>query len=168
MNSQESAELVQLAIEQLRVCLAELTTPVVLPGLLADALQAEATALRRLGIQVTVELEELTDEELRTVCTRVLVEAMRNVGRHSKATAMSVLLQRDGGEMVACITDNGIGADADDLTRALASGHIGLLTSRAMVEAVGGTFEVGRMGRSGGTRLQFRVPLHEPAGAAER
>ena len=154
------AELVRLAIEQLRVCLAELTTPVVLPGLLADAVQTEAVALRKLGIQVTVELEELTDEELRTVCTRVVVEAMRNAGRHSKATSVSVALHREGDEMVGCITDNGIGADADDLTRALASGHIGLLTSRAMVEAVDGTFEVGRTGRSGGTRLQFRVPLH--------
>lgn len=162
------AELVQLAIEQLRVCLADLTSPVVLPGLLADAVQAEATALRTLGIHVTVTLEELTDEELRTVCTRVLVEAMRNAGRHSKATAVSVALHRDGNEVVGCITDNGVGADADDLTRALASGHIGLLTSRAMVEAVGGVFEVGRTGRSGGTQLRFRLPLHGAAAVGGR
>lgn len=165
-TAERGAELVKLAIEQLRVCLAELTTPVVLPGLLADAVQTEAKALRRLGIQVTISLEEVTDEELRTVCTRVLVEAMRNVGRHSKATSVTVTLRRDGSDMVGCITDNGIGADADDLTRALASGHIGLLTSRAMVEAVEGTFEVGRTGRSGGTQLQFRVPLQAAAPSA--
>jgi PAS domain S-box-containing protein len=162
-TASRGAELVKLAIDQLRVCLAELTTPVVLPGLMADAVQTEAKALRRLGIQVTISLTDITDEELRTVCTRVLVEAMRNVGRHSKATVVSVVLQRDGTDIVGCITDNGIGADANDLTRALASGHIGLLMSRAMVEAVGGVLEVGRTGRSEGTRLLFRVPLHDPA-----
>jgi len=153
------AELVRIAIEQLRACLAELTTPVVLPGLLADAVRVEADELRTLGIRVDVEIAELTDEELRTVCTRVIVEAMRNVGRHSKATAVDVSLTQIGSEVVGSIADNGIGANDDDLTRALASGHVGVLMSRAMVEAVGGQFDVARISRSGGTEVRFRLPL---------
>jgi two-component system NarL family sensor kinase len=161
-TAQRGAELVRAAIEQLRACLADLTTPVVLPGLLADAVRKEEKELRSLGIAVTVDLAELTDEELRTVCTRVMVEAMRNAGRHSKATSVVVSLAQVDGEVVGSIADNGIGANDDDLTRALASGHVGVVMSRAMVEAVGGTFEVVRISRSGGTEVRFRVPLHGP------
>ncbi len=157
--AQRGADLVRLAIDQLRACLAELTNPVVLPGLLADAVRTEAQELRQLGIVVHADVAELHDEEVRTVCTRVMVEAMRNVGRHSKATAVTVSLAEVDGTVVGCIADNGIGADDDDLTRAVASGHVGVLMSRAMVEALGGTFEVVRTSRSGGTEVRFRVPL---------
>jgi signal transduction histidine kinase len=158
-TASRGAELVRTAIEQLRACLADLTTPVVLPGLLADAVRVEADALRALGIRVDIEIAELTDAEIRTVCTRVIVEAMRNVGRHSKATTVHVSLTQVGSEVVGCVADNGIGANDDDLTRALASGHVGVLMSRAMVEAVDGVFEVARTSRSGGTEVRFRLPL---------
>ena len=158
-SATRSVELVQLAVHHLRSLLEELTAPPVLLGLLADAVAAEAVAMRSTGMSVVVDLAEVPGEEVRTVCTRVLVEGMRNVARHSAATEVSVVLCHIGGEVIGEIVDNGVGASSDDLTLALAAGHVGLLMSRAMVESLGGSFAVRGNGRSPGTTLTFRIPL---------
>ncbi len=156
--AERSVELVQLAVEQLRELLGELTAPPVLLGSLTEAVQAEAESMRAAGVEVLVHLEELLDEELRTVCTRVLMEGMRNVARRDAATRVEVTLRHVGDEVVGQITDNGVGIIDDDLTAALAAGHVGLMMARAMVESIGGTLEMVNTSRSEGARLMFRIP----------
>lgn len=158
-TAQRGADLVRMAIDQLRTCLGELTSPVVQRESVANALEVELSVLRDAGIDVHASIEEVTDEELRTVATRVVSEAVRNVHRHAKATEVQVVLRVVGERVVATITDNGVGARDDDLTRALAAGHVGLLMSRAMVESIGGTFAVHGNSRSGGTTVEFEAPL---------
>ena len=158
-TAQRGADLVRMAIDQLRTCLGELTSPVVQRASVATALEPELSLLRDAGIEVHAAIDDVADEELRTVATRVVSEAVRNVHRHAKATEVEVVLRVDGTRVVGTITDNGIGARDDDLTRALAAGHIGLLMSRAMVESIGGTFAVHGNGRSGGTTVAFEAPL---------
>jgi two-component system NarL family sensor kinase len=88
----------------------------------------------------------------------VLSEGLRNVLRHAQATTASVTLRVDGDHVIGAVVDDGVGATGDDLTRALASGHVGLLMSRALVESIDGTWSVGPAdGR--GTMIEFRVPL---------
>lgn len=154
-----SAELVRMAIEQLRSCLGELTTANVQRESVAAVLETELAPLRSAGIAVETAIDDIADEELRTVATRVLTEAVRNVHRHANATEVQVTLLVQGVSVVGRITDNGVGARDDDLTRALAAGHIGLLMSRAMVESIGGTFAIRGTGRSGGTTVEFEAPL---------
>ena len=158
-TAQRSADLVRMAIEQLRSCLGELTAPVVQPESIVAALEAEMEPLRAAGVDVEVAVEEVADEELRTVVSRVLTEAVRNVHRHARATRVQVSLQVNGESVVGRISDNGVGVRDDDLTRALAAGHVGLLMSRAMVESIGGTFTFRGMGRSEGTEVAFEAPL---------
>lgn len=157
--AQRGADLVRMAIEQLRSCLSELTTSNVQQEPVDVALEAELEPLRAAGIAVEMTIDDVADEELRTVATRVLTEAVRNVHRHASATEVHVSLAVQGESVVGRITDNGVGASDDDLTRALAAGHVGLLMSRAMVESIGGTFAIRGTGRSGGTTVEFEAPL---------
>ena len=157
--AQRGADLVRMAIEQLRSCLGELTTPTVQPESVAVALEVELAPLRAAGIAVETTIDDVADEEVRTVATRVLTEAVRNVHRHAFATQVQVTLVVRGDTVEGRIIDNGIGARDDDLTLALAAGHVGLLMSRAMVESIGGTFSVRGTGRSEGTTVEFEVPL---------
>ena len=110
------------------------------------------------GRRCNCTIDDVPREEIRTVAARVLGEALRNVVRHAGAGVVAVTLQVQGGVVVGSVVDDGVGADDDDVTRALASGHVGLLMSRALVESIGGTFAFGRNG-TGGTFLEFRVPL---------
>jgi len=158
-TAQRSADLVRMAIEQLRTCLGELTSPTVSRESVAEALEAELSALRDAGIKVETEIDDVVDEEVRTVAARVVTEAVRNVLRHARATEVTVSLCIAGDVVRGTITDNGVGARDDDLMRALAEGHVGLLMSRAMVESIGGTFDVHGTSRSGGTTVEFSAPL---------
>ncbi|MEN9645385.1 MAG: hypothetical protein RL238_2054 [Actinomycetota bacterium] len=158
-TAQRSADLVRMAIDQLRTCLGELTSPPVQRESITAALEVELSALRETGVRIETTIDEVADEELRTVATRVLTEAVRNVVRHARATEVTVTLCTEGEQVVGTITDNGVGARDDDLTRALAAGHVGLLMSRAMVESIGGTFSIHGTTRSGGTTVEFVTPL---------
>ena len=158
-TAQRGADLVRLALDQLRTCLGELTSPTVQREPVATSLEAELSILREAGIEVMSEIAEIADEELRTVVTRVLTEAVRNVHRHARATEVRVTLRVKDERVEGVIADNGVGARDDDLTRALAEGHVGLLMSRAMVESIGGTFDVQGSTRSGGTTVTFEAPL---------
>ncbi len=159
VSAQRSADLVRMAIEQLRDCLGELTAPVAQPTSIREALEPEMELLRAAGVEVEVAIDEVADEELRTVASRVLTEAVRNVHRHARATRVTVSLQANDESVVGRISDNGVGARDDDLTRALAAGHVGLLMSRAMVESIGGSFTFRGKGRSAGTVVEFEAPL---------
>ena len=165
--AERSVELVQIAVQQLRELLGELTAPPVLLGSLTEAVRAEVESMRAAGVEVRVHLEELLDEELRTVCTRVLMEGMRNAVRHAAATQVEVILRHVDDDVVGQITDNGVGIGNDDLTAALAAGHVGLMMARAMVESIGGVFEFVNNGRSGGTTLAFRIPVRAADAAVE-
>jgi signal transduction histidine kinase len=157
-DATRGVELVKEAIEHLRGCLSDLTSPPVLPGLLADALAADVQAVRDAGVDVYVDVADAPREEIRSVAARVLSEGLRNVLRHAQATTASVTLRVEGDHVIGAVADDGIGATGDDLTRALASGHVGLLMSRALVESIDGTWSVGPSGGRG-TMIEFRVPI---------
>jgi two-component system NarL family sensor kinase len=157
-DAERSVELVREAIEELRDCMGDLTSTPVLPGLIIDAISDDVAAARAAGAEVHLSIDDVPREEIRTVVARVLGEALRNVVRHAGAGVVAVTVQVQGGVVVGSVVDDGVGADDDDVTRALASGHVGLLVSRALVESIGGTFTFGR-NRTDGTSLQFTVPL---------
>ena len=158
-DADRAAEMVRAAIDHLRRCLTELTSPVQPVVSVSDAISAECDAVRVAGITLTMNVAEVPNEEARGVAARVVNEALRNVVRHAHATAVTVSIDVDDGLVVGAIADNGVGTTEDDLTRALASGHVGLLTSRSLVEAVGGTFAVRRVSTSGGVMVRFTMPL---------
>lgn len=158
-DAERAAEMIRTAIDQLRRCLRDLSSPMQLTGSLADAIGQECAAARAAGITLAIRLDEVPNEEIRAITARVVNEALRNVIRHANATDVAVSIDVAGGLVVGAIADNGVGTGEDDLTRALALGHVGLLTSRSMVEAVGGEFTVRRISSAGGAMVRFTMPL---------
>lgn len=82
----------------------------------------------------------------------VLREALTNVGKHARATRVSVTLTV-ADEVILEVTDDGMGIGSP-----LPEGEgMGLVNLRSRAEKLGGSFEV-HAAEDGGTRLVWRVP----------
>jgi two-component system, NarL family, sensor kinase len=101
------------------------------------------------------------DLEAKILIYRAMQEALSNIARHSRATAVTLSLQPRGKRLVLTVRDNGVGFDAPSLLSAPAnlSGGIGLRAIREQASAIGGELTV----RSGpdGTTLEVSVPGEE-------
>jgi len=86
---------------------------------------------------------------------RVAQEALSNVARHSRASAVSVLLEYQPRQVCLTIADNGVGYVADGPA---AAGY-GLHSMSERLEAVGGTLHI-QPGEEGGTVVQAAAPTH--------
>ena len=100
---------------------------------------------------------ERLPQAVETALYRVLQEALTNVWRHSGATSVSVILERQPAQVQMIVEDDGHGFDPDardDDDR----GRFGILGMRERVALVGGTLNI--ESTSGhGTTLYIRVPL---------
>jgi PAS domain S-box-containing protein len=113
---------------------------------------------QREGIPVLCHSGELTNEIPRSVgyCLyRVAQEALHNISKHAKASAVHVNLAMAGKAIELCVIDSGVGFDTSKVTSGL-----GLDSMRERVELVNGTFSAtSEFGF--GTRIVVSVPLHE-------
>jgi PAS domain S-box-containing protein len=95
-----------------------------------------------------------------TAVFRVLQESLTNAAKHSGATQVEATLEREGGQVVLTVSDNGRGFSPGDGRGAGSYGHLGL-RERALL--LGGTVEIDSApGR--GTRIELRIP--EPSAPA--
>jgi signal transduction histidine kinase len=85
---------------------------------------------------------------------RIVQEAMTNAGRHSQATALSVLLTRRDGTVQAIVEDNGHGFDPLNVRRAGSS--VGLHSMAERAELLGGALEI--ESSSEGTTIYVEIP----------
>jgi signal transduction histidine kinase len=115
-------------------------------GQAADALGFEP----RVGLSGS--LDAVVPEQIRPDLLATLREALANVARHAKATAVSVQLRVAEGELTLDVLDDGVGIPTDrDRNSGLAN-----LLRRA--QRWGGTLSV-EPGAGGGTRLTWTVQL---------
>jgi signal transduction histidine kinase/GAF domain-containing protein len=99
-----------------------------------------------------------------TTIYRIVQEALTNVGTHAKATAVSVILQRQGDDVVAIVEDNGCGFDVTN-PEGRVKGRLGLVGMRERAALVGGNCDV--ESHAGGTTVLARIPVSlEDAGDA--
>jgi signal transduction histidine kinase len=85
--------------------------------------------------------EDEVPEPLKIVIYRVLQEAMNNIGKHSKANAVFLSLQKSGGTIELAIRDNGQGFDpAEAHSRSGTGRGLGLDSMRERVELSGGSY----------------------------
>jgi two-component system NarL family sensor kinase len=76
-----------------------------------------------------------------TVLFRIAQEALTNIERHAEATAIDIVLRREGRRVTLAIRDNGIGFDALGIASHPKRG-IGLRNMMERMEAIGGTLAV--------------------------
>jgi signal transduction histidine kinase len=130
---------------------------------LAEALQWEAMAFQaRSGLRCHVradrESSSLSSEQ-KTVLFRIFQEALTNVTRHARASAVSVTLAERRNEFELRIQDNGRGVTEEEVSDPRA---IGLLGMRERAALVGASFQItGRRGK--GTTIRVRVPIEPPS-----
>jgi signal transduction histidine kinase len=98
---------------------------------------------------------------LETACFRLVQEALTNVIRHGRASAVEVKLAAPDGEVHVSISDDGKGFDVRAARRrAAAGGSQGLLIMEERVSLAGGKLEI-RSGQGKGTTVAARIPLPE-------
>lgn len=110
----------------------------------------------RIPIDCTcTDIPDELDNDLALSLLRVVQEALHNIAKHSRATAVTVQLSGKGRELSLFICDDGCGFEAGKIRSA---GGLGLISMRERMHLLGGQFEiVSKPG--GGTKIQARVPL---------
>jgi PAS domain S-box-containing protein len=115
-------------------------------------------AARRMDIEIKVRLDR-EDPPLTNGATiavfRMVQEALTNVSRHARATAVRIELTREGDEIVLVVRDNGVGFPERSLQR---EGRYGLLGIRERAFMFGGRLVVDNPSGGGG-RITVRLPL---------
>lgn len=101
-----------------------------------------------------IDLPGRLDRAVETAVYRIVQEAVTNVGRHSQARTMSVVVGRRGAHVTAIIEDDGIGFVVDAAQRSGTS--VGIHSIRERAELVGGSLRL----ESGdqGTTVFLEVP----------
>ena len=137
------------------------------PGILDDlglvaALEWQAHEFQhRTGIQcrVTSDLQEaILDEDLNTAFFRIFQETLTNIIRHANASRVDVHLQRESGNLVLQVRDNGRGISEAEISN---TQSIGLLGMRERAALLGG--EVTFQGiPDKGTIVRVAIPLVRP------
>jgi signal transduction histidine kinase len=125
---------------------------------LVEALKAECERFARSdSVRVDVEADKLPASLAREVALciyRVAQEALRNIGRHAKASIVQLSLAlRDGGLLLA-VSDNGSGFEPGLQTRP----SLGHASMRERIRLLGGKLEI-RSTLGGGTTIVAWVPI---------
>ncbi len=129
---------------------------------LAAAIEWEAEQFqRRSGMPCTFgtnsdedEVDRGLDADRTTAIFRIFQEALTNVARHAKATAVQVSLCRTASGLELEVLDDGRGIGDEEISSIRSIGLIGM---RERVGALAGTLDISRR-PEGGTRLWVRIP----------
>jgi signal transduction histidine kinase len=87
---------------------------------------------------------------------RVYQEALTNITRHARATAVKTTLEHEGNDLVLTIEDNGIGYDIQEKQNGHTLGLVGM-NERAIMLG-GGLYMESEAGK--GTKVILRIPIH--------
>jgi len=87
---------------------------------------------------------------------RIAQEALRNVVKHSGATAAVVELASEGNRLVLCVSDSGNGFDVSTVDR---RAGLGLISMRERLRLIRGQLSIQSMPQAG-TRIRVEVPLN--------
>jgi signal transduction histidine kinase len=155
------AESVRSSVQALRTTLIVVYPPTLAEDGLAQALDDLAQPLRSRGVEVTV--EDDTDRPLPgpvlEATYRVAQEALRNVGRHARASTVSIRIHVDRERLCLVIRDDGVGLSPEaQLSLSRADGHLGLRTLADAAHEVHGHLEVSTA-PDRGTEIRWETPL---------
>lgn len=155
----ESADRVRRSVRSLRSLLVEIYPPNLYEEGLTAALSDLVARIAPAGVTVVVDVAEpLPPLSMGTteLVYRVAQEGLRNVVRHAAATTATVELGPEGGLLVLCVTDDGLGCDPDRF--GAQPGHLGLQALGGLAEQHGAALLI-ESGPGRGTVLRLEVPL---------
>jgi signal transduction histidine kinase len=112
----------------------------------------------QISLEVGEEVPAAPLEEIGTQVSRIIQEALTNARRHSGAKRISVSLRTEAGDLLAEVSDDGVGLGPD------VSPGVGFASMRERAALIGGHLEI-ESGEGGGTSVRLRVPL--PQGTSE-
>jgi PAS domain S-box-containing protein len=151
--------LVEIGIETVKRITTSLRPPALDHLGLPEAIRWEALTFHaRTGIRCHVRADKEStglDAEQQTAMFRIFQEALTNVVRHARASAVSVTLAEGRGVFDLRIRDNGCGITDSQVADPRA---VGLLGMRERAALVGGTFHIAAR-RGKGTAITVRVPI---------
>jgi len=127
---------------------------------LTDAVHFLSTTFgRRTGVsvQVDVAVDGPCPRPVEAVFYRFVQEALTNIGKHAKATRVSIRLEREAHRLCCTVCDNGGGFAVEALQERDAF-SLGLTLIRDRLEAVGGTLAIASA-PTAGTQLYATAPL---------
>ncbi len=134
---------------------------------LAAALERYATEYSQAyGIAVDLHAPGLNEARLppalEITLYRILQEALTNIAKHAGATLVSIVVERQPGQVRAIIEDDGCGFDVDAaLQMSRTTKHLGLHSMRERAGLVNGTIAIeSTSGR--GTTIYVTIPVEEP------
>jgi signal transduction histidine kinase len=129
---------------------------------LVEALKAECERIARSeSVRVDVEAVKLPPSLPREVALcvyRIAQEALRNIGRHAKASIVQLSLALKDGGLLLSVSDNGSGFEPGLQTRP----SLGHASMRERIRLLGGKLEI-RSSLGGGTTIVAWVPISEAA-----
>ncbi len=111
------------------------------------------------GISMHYEIDLEVEQRIKAIPVRrnlmlVAKEALNNAMKHSGASRISVVLQREEEFLRFSVSDDGIGFDPNQAHR----GH-GLITLKTRAESVGGKLKIETQTGGKGTTITFFIPL---------
>jgi signal transduction histidine kinase len=161
----EMKALIDQAVEATRTLSVELSPPILENEGLPEAIAWLANHMHGIhGINVRIDVEgdcRVVDQNLRTVFFQIVRELLFNVVKHAKADHAYVSLQRQDGELVARVRDEGIGFKPAEITsRENPQTGLGLFSIRERLELFGGRMKIDSK-PSQGTEVFILLPLSE-------
>ncbi len=124
--------------------------PAVVTGHGLDVALEQLTARATVPVRLTVDVDGRLPESLEVAAYYVVSESLANLGKHALASAASVMVRQDDGEVVIEVVDDGIGgADTEQ-----GSGLRGLADR---IEALDGRLRIWSPS-GGGTRVRAEIP----------
>jgi two-component system, NarL family, sensor histidine kinase UhpB len=153
-------EMLQHALGASQRIMMNLRPPILDQGLVAAVQWLAGGFERRSGLRVTIrrssdQIDVPMDVQL--VAYRTAQEALTNIAKHTKATAVDIDLSDGEGVLTLEVTDNGQGMNPDALRKAESFGLLGLRERAAKVD---GWLDVSTSPR--GTSVILSVPLNSP------
>ena len=157
-------ELADSIIQSVRRISTELRPGILDLGLVAAVEWQTQEFQDRTGIRCQLRLPalEVVAADVSTALFRILQETFTNVARHSRATRVEVVLQKERDRLVLAIRDNGRGFDQADPSL---SGSLGLVGMQERAAMLGGGVSISSAPGKGTSVIAW-IPLRAPEEAA--
>jgi signal transduction histidine kinase len=129
------------ALAEMRMLLLELRPSALIDTKLADLLRQLAAALtgrKRLPVALRLDGERAVPPDVQVALYRVAQEALNNIAKHARATAVELRLRSHTRGVALSISDNGRGFDASGI----GADHFGLRIMRERADAIGARLTV--------------------------